>query len=227
MQIVIVAAGRGTRFAQTTEVPKPFIKVHNKPMWQHAAEPWLKYGKIHTVFNHTHRGYYEKPDFPCSVTWLDKFTRGAAESAYLGSMELDAYEPICFVDSDGTIEFSQWDPTYGGSFVVQRDNPQHSYVKLNDGGFIKDVAEKQVISNLANTGHYWWSKLYEFQRVFRYAEQYGMTTKNEFYMSLMYKLGLDMGYKFRTQQADAWHCWGTPKDLEEYLNATNITPRES
>lgn len=221
MQIVVVAAGRGTRFANTTNVPKPFIKVHGKPMWQHAAEPWLKHGKIHAVFNRTHQSYFEKPEFPCSVTWLDQFTRGAAESAYLGTLGLDAYEPVCFVDSDGTIGFSEWDHSYGGTFVIPRTSPQHSYVRLDAGGFIKDVAEKQVISDLANTGHYWWSKLYEFQRAFRYADQYNVLAKGEFYMSLMYRIGLDMGYKFRTQQADSWDCWGTPKDLEEYLNAQN------
>lgn len=219
MQIVIVAAGRGTRFQGYSNIPKPFMKIHNKPMWQHAMSPWLAYGSsFTTVFNQLHQEHFEKPEFNSNQIWIDRFTDGAAETAYLATEYLNFNEPVCFVDSDGVIEFTHWDYSIGGTFVIEGNSPQHSFVRL-DGDQIVEVAEKQVISSTVNTGHYWWESVAQYRQVFEHAKKHDLRTRNEFYMSPMYNIGIEMGYKFKVQRAQAWHCWGTPADLEKYLTA--------
>jgi len=224
MQIVMAAAGHGSRFAGYTNVPKPFIRINGIPMWQYAAKPWLKHGDLTVVFNVLHREHFEEPDFPCKVIWIEQFTRGAAETAYIGTQHLNETEPVCFVDSDGMIEFDSWDYNVGGTFVVPGNSPQHSFVRVEDDRIV-EIAEKQVISDLVNTGHYWWASVGQFRQVFEHAEQQDLRVRGEFYMAPMYALAMNMGHEFKIQRANAWHCWGTPQDLERYLNENNITPR--
>lgn len=219
MQIVMTAAGLGSRFKNYSDVPKPFIKVNGKCMWEHAITPFLKYGNPTFVFQQAHRSFFDVPDFDHNVVWIDTVTEGAAETAYIGSLHLDTFEPVCFIDSDGVIEFENWDYSeFGGTFTTNSLDPKHSFVKLDDNGFITEIREKDVISEIANTGHYWWHTLHDFQETFEYAKKYEIKIRNEYYMAPMYNIAIANGFKFKPLQVNNWNCWGTPTDLNDYLN---------
>ena len=45
MKVVILAGGLGTRLAEEThKIPKPMVKIGNKPIISHILKSYLKYG---------------------------------------------------------------------------------------------------------------------------------------------------------------------------------------
>ena len=45
MKVVILAGGFGTRLSEyTTKIPKPMVKIKNKPILMHIIDHYVKYG---------------------------------------------------------------------------------------------------------------------------------------------------------------------------------------
>ena len=94
MQVVMSAAGKGTRFYSWSDIPKPFVMIEGKPMWQRAMQPFLYLNTPTVVFHESHEPYYEKPDFECRVIWLPHYTQGAAETAFYASLDCKRDESV-------------------------------------------------------------------------------------------------------------------------------------
>lgn len=217
MQIVLLAAGAGTRYAGYSDVPKPFIQINGRAMWEHALDGWLQYGTPTLVIQRSHLPHYVAPEFPINLVLLDGLTDGAAETAYLACENLPPEEGVCFIDSDGFIQHTGWIGEGGGCFVDTRSAPVHSYVRLDPEGYIIEIREKEVISDIANTGHYWWHSVSLFRETFEFARAHNMRTKNEYYMAPMYDIAIQQGWKFTTHRVDRWVCLGVPADLINHL----------
>ena len=96
-------------------------------------------------------------------------------------------------------------------------HPKWSYAKLNDLGFVTEVAEKKPISDLATVGIYYWRKGSDYVK---YAEQ--MIDKNirvntEFYVCPVFNEAIQDNKKVRTYNIDKMWGLGTPEDLEYFL----------
>ena len=206
------AAGKGSRFTDYSELPKPFIEVDGRPMWQQAMLPFLYLNIPKVVFHESHEPYYEKPDFECRVIFLPHYTQGAAETAFYASLDCKRDESVVFVECDSQLIYSakEWKPEgSSGSFVTRATSPNHSYVKVDKDDNILEVREKEVISEWANTGHYWWESVRIFQELFEDTQK----IRDEYYMAPIYNDAVQQGYNCKIHRADAWKCWGTPADL--------------
>ena len=227
MQVVMAAAGKGSRFKDYTEVPKPFINIDGKPMWWLAMEQWLDYG-IPTVLFHTdHERWYEDPPFDVNIIWLDEYTQGAAHTAYLGlkmNNLIDGGDGVVFVECDSNIHFdhSDWLKTaalYSGTFTTHSTSPNHSYCRV-EGLKVLEIREKEVISQYANTGHYWWRTANEFMWTFEDAYENNRRTRGEFYMAPLYNDLIRSGKSVAMHMVDQWDCWGTPAELEKFIESS-------
>ena len=89
-------------------------------------------------------------------------TDGALSTCLLAKEHIDNDEPLIIFTPDCYFE-PQIDPEKideeldGMVCVFESDSPAHSYVLL-DKEYVSDIAEKEVISNLAIGGLYYWKK---------------------------------------------------------------------
>ena len=215
----MTAAGRGDRFKSAYDVPKPFVPVDGVPMWKRALEPWMRYGMPTIIMQEEHEKFIDDDTLlEMNFIFLGGYTEGAAETCSIGARGLDPKEPVVFVECDSVIEFDHdsWDTSTSGTFVVERDNPAHSYCQLDDQGYVTEIREKEVISNWANTGHYWFESCEKFLEVFDDAYKHKRKTRGEYYTAPLYNDLIANGDKVKTVLVDEWHCWGTPDDVSEW-----------
>ena len=101
--------------------------------------------------------------------------------------------------------------------TFRNSHPKWSYAKLDDKGFVCEVAGKKPISNIATTGIYYWQKGSDFVR---YAEQMiekNVRQNNEFYVCPIFNEAIQDNKKIKVKDCDKMWGIGTPEDLNYFL----------
>jgi beta-phosphoglucomutase-like phosphatase (HAD superfamily)/dTDP-glucose pyrophosphorylase len=232
VNIVIPAAGLGSRFANAGYTfPKPLIDVNGKPMIQVVVENIGIMG--HYIFI-VQKEHYEKYNMKyllnliapnCDIVITEGVTEGAACSILLAKALINNDDPLIIANSDQFLEWDSHSFLYtsmsegvdGCISTFTNTHPKFSYAKIDDEGFVTEVAEKVPISDIATTGIYFWKKGEDFVK---YAEQ--MITKNirvnnEFYVAPVYNQAIESGLKIKTDSCKKFLCLGTPEDLQYFL----------
>lgn len=232
MNILIPMAGAGSRFANAGYTfPKPLIEVLGKPMIQLVVENLNIDAKYTYV---TQKEHYEKynlrhllnfitPD--CNIVVTEGLTEGAACTTLLARQFINVDEPLLIANSDQYVEWNSSDFIYsmsncrceGGILVFKNTHPKWSYVKTDDKGNVTELKEKQVISDMATVGIYYWKKGSDYVK---YAEQMIASDKrvnNEFYVAPVYNEAIEDGKKIKAYHVKEMWGIGTPEDLDVFL----------
>lgn len=235
LNIVIPMAGRGSRFEQAGfTFPKPLIDVKGKPMIQVVKESLnIEANYIFIV----QKEHYEKYNLKyllnliapgCQIIQIDGITEGAAETVLKAKDLINNENPLLIVNSDQFVEWDSNEIMYafnadkidGGVVVFHATHPKWSYVKLDDDGFVCEVAEKKVISDIATVGIYFW----KFGEDFVWAAEEMMNhdekrVNGEWYIAPTFQeLIEDADAKIRVKFIDKMWGMGTPEDLQYFLN---------
>lgn len=232
LNILIPMAGAGSRFvAEGYIFPKPLIEVHQKPMIQVVVENLNIEARFIFLVQKEH---YEKYNLKyvlqlispgCDIIQVDGLTEGAACTTLLAKELINDENPLLIANSDQYIEWNSNECMYaftadgidGGLLTFESTHPKWSFAKLDDTGFVSEVAEKTPISNIATCGIYYWKKGSDYVK---YAEQ--MINKNlrfnkEFYICPVYNEAIGDGKKIRIKQVKSMWGLGTPDDLDLFL----------
>jgi HAD superfamily hydrolase (TIGR01509 family) len=238
INIVIPAAGLGSRFAKVGyTMPKPLIEVHGKPMIQLVVENIGIDGRYIFIVQKEH---YEKYNMKyvlnliaphCEIVQCEGVTEGAACSILLAKEFIDNDDPLIIANSDQYLDWdgrqflyaSMSDNVDGCISTFTNTHPKFSYARVDENGYVSEVAEKKPISNMATTGVYYWAKGGDFVK---YADK--MISENErvngeFYTCPVYNQAIADGKKIKTVHCEKFHCLGTPEDLQEYLHCTTTS----
>ena len=108
------------------------------------------------------------------------------------------------------------DDVDGGIVSFEATHPKWSFAKLDEDGFVSEVAEKKPISNIATAGVYYWKRGSDYVK---YAEQMinkDIRTNNEFYVCPVYNEAIDDMKKIKVFPIDKMHGLGTPEDLGRF-----------
>jgi dTDP-glucose pyrophosphorylase len=106
----------------------------------------------------------------------------------------------------------------GGALVsFESCEPRYSYAKVNDEGFVIKTAEKEVISNHALCGAYFFSTGKKFKDVAHKLLNEPKFKKPEYYVSLLYNYILGDGEQVRLANMEEYYSYGTPEELKQYL----------
>lgn len=227
--VLIPMAGLGSRFADAGYTkPKPLIDVNGVPMIKAVVDSLGIDGKYIFIVQKQHSVVHHLLDVldeiapGCKIVEIDELTDGAARTTLAAAHEIDNDEPLIIANSDQIVEwsaskFQQLLTGNDGVIAVFEDNdPKWSYVRTENGEVV-EVAEKQVISNMANVGIYGWAKGSDYVK---YAQQMivkDVRTNNEFYIAPTYNEALLDGKKVLPFFVDKMYGVGTPEDLERYL----------
>ncbi len=232
LNVLIPMAGEGSRFAKAGYTfPKPLIEVAGKPMIQTVVEN-LNIDATHIFV--VRKEHYEKynlkyllnliaPD--CKIVQVDELTEGAACTTLLAKEYIDNDSPLVFANSDQYLDWNSNEFMYsmvaddvdGGILTFEATHPKWSFAKIDEDGFVTEVAEKKPISNLATCGIYYWKKGSDYVR---YAEQMienNIRVNNEFYVCPVFNEAIADDKKIKTFPVKKMWGIGTPEDLNTFL----------
>ena len=244
VNVCIPMAGRGKRFADAGYAdPKPFIKVGDQRMiemviqninGQHASN--LNY--IFILLKSFVDEYGDKFEkfvssycYKHTILYIDEVTQGAACTALVAKDLINSDEELVITDCDHVcldkdhinngIKYFRKYKAEGGFWNFLSDDPKYSYVRINNG-YVKEVAEKQVISNIANTGSYYFAKGSDFVK---YAEEMikaNDRTRGEYYVAPVYRYMFIDNKKVLPYVCNAFFSLGVPSDLTMYKEINGI-----
>lgn len=234
MKVLIPMAGAGSRFEKAGYTfPKPLIEVNGKPMIQVVTENLNIEAQFVYIVQKKHYEQYNLKETlemispGCEVVQVDGLTEGAACTTLLAKEYINNDEPLLMANSDQFVDWNSNEFMYamvgdevdGGILTFKSTHPKWSFVKLNEDGFVTEVAEKKPISDTATVGIYYWRKGSDYVK---YAEQMiekDIRVNNEFYTAPVYNEAIGDGKKikiFDIEEDDMWGL-GTPEDLKHFV----------
>lgn len=240
MKVLIPMAGAGSRFEVAGySFPKPLIAVKNmndKPMIQVVVEN-LNIDAEHIFL--VRKEHYDKYNLKqllnvispnCHIVLVDKLTEGAACTTLLAKGLIDNDEPLLIANSDQFVEWDSNEFMYSmigdnidaGILTFKNSHPKWSYAKTDDNGFVTEVREKEVISDKATVGVYYWKKGSDYVK---YAEQMiakNIRVNNEFYVCPVFNEAIGDKKKIKTFPIEKMWGIGTPEDLSYFVEKYNV-----
>ena len=231
LNILIPMAGAGKRFADAGYIfPKPLIEIDNKPMIQWVIESLNLKGRYIFLIQSEHQKKYNiksvlkilQPN--CEIIEIDELTEGAACTTLLAKKFINNKNPLIIANSDQYIQWNSSKSMYeitskkydGAILTFESIHPKWSYAKSDKTGFVKEVAEKKVISKEATVGVYYWK---HGENYVKYAEQMIKKDKrvnNEFYVCPVYNEAISDNKKIKSIEVKKMIGMGTPEDLQNF-----------
>ena len=233
-------AGEGSRFLKEGwTTPKPLIQLHEVPLFKraigsvYAEDNPMKYSFI-VRQNHIDEYGIDKgiqaflPE--AMIFSVEKTTRGAVETCLMAESAIDDYDAVVVMDCD--LEFrskrfielikealsQSQDEAEGGALVsFESDSPKYSYAEVDENNVVLRTAEKEVISNHALCGAYFFSSGKRFKEVAHQLMNEQNFAKPEYYVSLLYNYLIVAGEKVYLAPMEEYYSYGTPEELKRYM----------
>ena len=235
MKLILPMAGNGQRFFDDGyDLPKPLIDIKGKPMFVRVIEnlwlgdnikPWCIVRQDHVSEYEIDKRILEHyPD--AHIIIIPGTTEGAACTVRLATNVLGG-EPMMVANCD---QLMLWDPKEfyekietnlhpGGLIPVFQPNhnePKHSYVDVNAYDELLVLKEKEIISNLATVGVYYFGDESKWIKAHEEQIKQNDRTNNEFYLAPTYNYIKESVGIFRV---DKMIGMGTPEELNEFKNS--------
>lgn len=231
-------AGEGSRFRNAGwTTPKPLIELNGKPLFVRAIESVKVDGapmKYSLIVRQEHIDEYGidkgiREILPDAMIYsVEKTTRGAVETCLIAEDGIADDDAVVVMDCD--LEFrseaykriieealKNEDATGGALVSFDSDEPKYSYAELDESGNVVRTAEKEVISNHALCGAYFFASGKEFKDVAHRLLNEPVMLKPEFYVSLLYNYLLAKGDTVKLATMEDYRSYGTPEELKRYL----------
>ena len=232
MNILIPMAGLGSRFPNY-KLPKPLIDVNGMPMVKAAVQTLGLDGKFIFIVRNCHIKEFRIDKVltsfcNCEIINVEDLTKGPACTALLAKSLINNDSPLVIANCD---QIMKWDSLIFQSFchnyphdgflvTYYSKTEKNSYVRLGYDGFVKEVKEKEVISNVSTNGIHFWKKGSLFVSSAEEMILNNETAPNgEFYIAPSYNRMIKNNHKIGIYHIPNSQHWaiGTEQDLENYL----------
>ncbi len=241
LHLIMPMAGGGTRFSEKGfTVPKPLIKIQGKPFFYWAVQsiitppPIIAENVIDITFVVLHKHVDENQIdkeiykfFPnAKIKIIPEVLPGAVCTCLKGVEDITDDNPVIFNDCDHMFscnalakrlaQNNQLD--FEGALVTFESNiPHFSYVKYDEAGNIIGTVEKQVVSNHAICGAYFFANAEIFRTM---SEKYFETCQyKEYFISGVYNELCKANKKIVDFTTDFYLSFGTPEEYESAKNS--------
>ena len=240
LHIIMPMAGEGSRFMKEGwTTPKPLIELKGTPLFQRAISSVRIEGvpmKYSFIVRQEHIDKYQideqiKAILPqANIFSVLKTTRGAVETCLMAESMIADEDGIIVMDCD--LEFRSKgyvdgirqllslpkEEVDGGMLVSFQSNlPKYSYAEVDEDNKVIRTAEKEVISDHALCGAYFFSTGRGFLNAAHRLLNEQNFSKPEFYVSLLYNYLLANGETVRLATMEEYYSYGTPEELKRYL----------
>jgi len=236
--VVIPMAGAGSRFKIAGyNLPKPFIEFEGKMMIEHVLTSFSKIEAnfiliLQEKFLEEQKLQLEKLKeiYTLDFVTVPKLTMGAAITALAAHKKINSELDIIFADSDNIfnandiskfIEYSRNNKLSGALLTFNSGNPCFSYAKIDSSGGFIETKEKEVISNHAIAGMYYFKNLEYFKDSVIDMIIEADLSKGEYYMSNVYNHLKKFTQSIGVYDIKHFDCVGTPEQLSHYIERSN------
>ncbi len=228
-------AGNGQRFFDDGyDLPKPLIDIKGKPMFVRVIEnlhlgdyvrPWCIIRQDHVDDYEIDKRILEYyPEAHIIIT--PGTTEGAACTVRLAANVLGD-EPMMVANCDQLMDWNHekfYEMTkqeiYPGGlipvFMPNHDEPKHSYVDVDAYDRLLLLREKEIISNLATVGVYYFGNESKWIKAHEQQMKQNDRTNNEFYLAPTYNYIEESVGIYRV---DKMIGMGTPEELKDLKNS--------
>lgn len=240
LHVIMPMAGEGSRFKnEGWTTPKPLIELNGMPLFQHAISSVQAEGielKFSFIVRQEHIDEYKIDDgirkyiSDANIFSVLKTTRGAVETCLIAESAIEDDEGVIVMDCD--LEFRSKafidiireflsKPAIeadGGALVsFESNDPRYSYAAVDENGNVVRTAEKEVISNHALCGAYFFSTGVRFKQIAHRLINEPVFVKPEYYVSLLFNYLINDGANVRLASVEEYYSYGTPEELRRYL----------
>lgn len=237
MIVLFPATGTSPHFSsEDYAYPRPLIDVAGKPMMQWVIENFKSLGhdtrfcfivdqeeavkySYERIFDLTTEGRSE-------VIMLKGATSGAVCTCLWAIDTVDPEMPLVIANSDqfidvnlsGVIKQFEAQEADAGVITFESIHPRWSYVTLDDDGVVNRTSEKEVISNQAIAGFYYFRQAKLFFEAACAALEHGVTVNGNYYTSSALNEVILRGGKVVRHAIDAgqYHSFYSPKMIEHF-----------
>lgn len=240
LHIIMPMAGEGARFKNNGWVtPKPLIIADGKELYCRAVDSInvseIAEVKYSFIVRKEHISQFNidsviKKKIPqATIFSVEKTTRGAVETCLIAKDNIEDNEAIIIMDCDLEFKSKEYldlifeslktdNPQYAGVLLSFKSQlPKYSYAEINELNHILRTAEKEVISDNAICGAYFFSKGKDFKEVAQRLLNESNFQKPEFYVSLLYNYLINDGKIIKLVPIDEYYSYGTPEELNMYI----------
>lgn len=232
LNVIMPMGGGGTRFGNHGfNVPKPLIEIYDKPFFYWATQSLVKNIEIESLTFVVLKEHIEKfaidqrikefyPDAKIKV--IPEVLPGAVLTCKAGVEHIANDQPIIFNDCDHLFlcnsfyEFcknGEYETIDGGLLTFKSCDPKFSFVAYDKKGYVNRTVEKQVISEDAICGAYYFKN----KQIFEEATEIYLKncSYNEFFVSGLYNVMAEQGEKIKSFNVDKHVSFGTPDEFEK------------
>lgn len=227
MNIIIPMAGKGNRFVNAGyKEPKMLVKVKGRPMFYWAIKGLMNHFDVADITFVCLEEHLQTTNLKeeirkfaqgSSIVTIQEYTRGQAETALKAAINLDHNKELLIFNCDTYIKctrFSFNKDLDGQITVFKSNNPSLSYVKINKSDLVVEIAEKELISDNATVGLYYFKSTKLYIEACNDIIQKKMNTNSEYYISKVYEELIKKGLKIGINLADEFYPLGTPEEKE-------------
>lgn len=249
MKIIFLMAGEGRRFMPYQNVPKPLVKLAGIELIKWAVNSYnftgfcINWSDIYFITRIDHIKEFRMDEFlkrsfspDVNIRFVEKTTRGPAETAMLAEKDIAPDEQVIVSDCDMFFNslplFDEMlkvknDESVWGILphVLRQDNQNSwSYARLDKDSFVTKVNEKDV--EMFNAGCPGIVGAYTFNRwkyftaqakaMIEEGEMSGEDNKKEFYMSGIFQRFIKAGHKVKGINVYPSWILGTPQQFEAF-----------
>lgn len=239
LTLIMPMGGGGTRFGNKGfELPKPLIPIYGKPFFYWATQSIYKFAEIGSLVfvvlqDHIDRFGIDKeilkyyPEAKLQV--IPKVLPGAVLTCKAGVELVEEDTPIVFNDCDHLFickEFCDYvnarkGELDGALLTFKSDEAKFSYVAYDENGKVTHTVEKEVVSNDAICGAYYFKNKQLFLDA---TEEYlEACSYSEFFMSGLYNVMAKHEKAIGTFGVDVHVSFGTPEEYDAAQSDTTYT----
>ena len=235
IHLVMPMGGKGSRFLNCGfDFPKPLIEIEGKPFFYWSTVSISKFidvANIIFVVLQEHMDKYQIDEeihkyFPeAKIHVIPEVLNGAVLTCMEGTKEIEDDLPVLFNDCDHmfrSLAFEHFiespQQIDGALLTFFSDEPKYSYLKFDSEDNVIGTVEKQVISNHAICGCYYFrSKEIFIDSAQKYLQacQY-----SEFFMSGVYNIMADNNLTIKAFKTDFHVPFGVPEEYEQAIHTS-------
>ena len=237
IHLVMPMGGEGSRFAQAGFcMPKPLLEIQGEPFLYWATQSIRKFVAVASLTfvvlqRHVDEYHIDKVIhgyFPeAEVVILPQVLHGAVLTCLEGIKGISDSLPVVFNDCDHIFscpafyefcargDLSLWD---GALLTFESQDAKFSFAAFDDKGNFTRTVEKQVISQDAICGAYYFQNRQVFQEACR--EYLQVCDYKEFFVSGVYNCMAGKKMRIRAFRVDMHLPFGTPKEYEQAKNSS-------
>lgn len=223
MKVVIPVAGAGTRLRPHTHaLPKPLLRVGDKPILAHLLDPVMKLDPEEVIFVIGFRGEMIREFVESNYRFKASFVEqdrllGLGYALDMAVREIDDGD-LMVILGDTIVECDLHKFITAGDYVLgvrQVDNPERFGIVTVENGYVVDAVEKpdEPHSNLAIIGLYYFKDVRPLKKALDEHVKSGHTTRGEIQLTDALQLMIHDGVKFVPYEVAEWFDCGKKETM--------------